>query len=269
MGIFGARAPIGEEEFEWQLAGFKWMLEEFEGIERHREAPLITPTTDFFPDSLLTGHARAEELFGQVQSHAGLDHIAFRLEAGDSNRPTKVASGLGLVHDGDQAPLGTYRVVNEDGTYLPIITYNPSMLSNPFGMVATFAHELAHRVMDSALREPPGGADMHELMTDLTAVFLGFGIFLANGAKSFHAYQTFDEMGWSSSRSGYLSEAALVTALAIAERLANRDPMAGARWLKSHLAADLKKVDRYLVKRHPALEADVMRVDLSEYGVER
>lgn len=267
MGIFRTRPPVHDDEFEWLLAGFKWMLEEFEGIERHRETPLILPTTDFFPDSSLTGHARALELFEQVRSLAALDHQEFRLEAGASSKPLKVATGVGLVHHDDQTPLGTYRVVEDDGAYIPVIAYNPSMLDNPSGLVATFAHELSHYVMDGARREPPGGRDMHELMTDLTAVFLGFGIFLANNAKSFQGYQSFDEMGWSASRSGYLSEAALITSLAVAERLAGRDPNTASRWLKRHLATDLKKADRYLAKRHADIEASVMAIPLGDYGV--
>lgn len=38
---------------------------------------------------------------------------------------------------------------------------------------------------------------------------------------------------------GYLSERALMSALAISETLAGRDAMGAARYLKPHLAADL------------------------------
>ena len=59
-----------------------------------------------------------------------------------------------------------------------------------------------------------------------------------------------------------------MTGLALTERLAGRDPMVAARWLKPHLAADLKKAAAYLAKRHPDIETDVMAVDLADYGLE-
>jgi len=268
MGLFGPKLPIDRDEFDWQLACFKWTIEEFEDLERHRTTPLITPTVDFFPDSRSTGHARAAELFDQVRMHVGLDQIHFRLEAGAANRPHRVQSGLGLVHD-DNAPLGTYRVEDRGGgVYEPVISYNPSLLDSPAGLVGTFAHEFAHYIVDGARRLPPGGRDLHEHATDLTAVFIGFGVFLADGAKNFQAHQSFDEMGWSSSRSGYLSEAALVTGLAISERLAGRDPLVARQWLKPHLASDLKRATAYLAKRHPDIVADIAAIDLTDYGIE-
>lgn len=268
MGFFGPKLPIDRDELDWQFACFKWMIEEFEDLERHRAAPLVTPTVDFFPDSRLTGHKRALELFDQVRMHAGLDQVHFRLEAGTANRPNRVQPGLGLVHDGG-APLGTYRVEDRGGGhYEPIITYNPSLLDNPAGMVGTFAHEFAHYIVDGARRLPPGGHDLHEHATDLAAAFIGFGVFLANGAKNFQAHQSFDEMGWSSSRSGYLSEAALVTGLAISERLAGRDPLAARQWLKPHLASDLKRATAYLAKHHPDIATDIAAIDLTDYGLQ-
>lgn len=268
MGLFGPKLPINDDEFEWQLACIKWLLDGLGGIERHDRAPLVTPTVDCFPNSAKTGHNRALELFEQVRLLAGVEDQDFVIEAGAASRDAKVQAGVALVHD-SHPPLGTYRVEERSqAAYQPIITYNPALIDDPAALVATFAHELAHWVLDGFETLPPGGRELGELATDITAVFLGFGIFLANNAKSFAAYQTFDEMGWSSSQSGYVSEGGLVTALAMAERLAGRDPLAATAWLKPHLAADLKKADRYLAKRHPDLAVTVMAVDLAEFTPE-
>ena len=63
-------------------------------------------------------------------------------------------------------------------------------------------------------------------------------------------------MGWSSRTQGYLSEGALVTATVIFQRLAGRDPMAAAPWLKDYLRSDLKKAARALERIHPDLPAE-------------
>jgi hypothetical protein len=73
-------------------------------------------------------------------------------------------------------------------------------------------------------------------------------------------------MGWSSRSQGYLSEGALVTALAAVERLAGRDPMGPAQWLKPYLRTDLKNAAKGLANRYPDMHAAVAAVDLGAYG---
>jgi hypothetical protein len=132
-------------------------------------------------------------------------------------------------------------------------------------MIATFAHELGHYVMSTATTAPPGGWELHELHTDIAAVWLGFGLFLANSARSFSQFQSAGEMGWSSRTQGYLSEPALVTATAIAERLAGRDPIGAEPFLKPYLQSDLRKASKALARLHPDMAAAVDAVDLSEF----
>ena len=106
---------------------------------------------------------------------------------------------------------------------------------------------------------------MHELLTDLTAVWLGFGIFLANSARSHVSYQDSGGSGWRSRTQGYLSERALVTALAITETLAGRDPLNAGEWLKPYLRQDLRLAARWCAARDIAAEID--EVQLADYGV--
>ncbi|PPE75144.1 hypothetical protein C3942_05560 [Solimonas fluminis] len=80
---------------------------------------------------------------------------------------------------------------------------------------------------------------MSELATDLAAVFMGFGIFQANSAFSFHQFTEGTTVGWRSSSRGYLSAPSLLFALAIFVVLTDADPKVAER----HLNADL--VGRY------------------------
>ncbi|AHE55877.1 hypothetical protein [Sphingomonas sanxanigenens] len=267
LGLFGPKRPIDGDAFEWMLATIKWLLRTYDGVAGLHETRLVLPTTDFFPTSAATGHALAEEIFDRVRSAAGMLEWRCRLMPGDPSRPMQVARGFALKHE-SFAPAGTFIRADDRDGMLAIIRYNPNQLATPPTLVATFAHELAHYLLSAARDYPPGGRDLKELATDLTAVFLGFGIFMANGAKSFRAFQSFDESGWESSRQGYLSEAALVTALAIVERLSGRSPRDAAPWLKPHLASDLAKADAYLSRRHPDLARDIEAIDLDAYRAE-
>lgn len=176
-------------------------------------------------------------------------------------RATPICSGT----RGGQAPCGTFQVGEGLAGRRGIITYNPGMAADQAGLVATFAHEFGHYLMATAAAAPPGGWELHELHTDLAAVYLGFGIFMANNARSFSQFQSGGEMGWSSSTRGYLSEGALVTATAIFQRLAGRDPMDAAPFLKDYLRKDLKRADRVLATRAPDMAAAIESVDLGEY----
>lgn len=262
LSLFAPRLPIDADELEWQLATFKWLGAEF---GRLGEAPLVLPTPRWFPPTTRSGHERVEDLFLAVKAAAGMAAWPCELRPGAGERPAKVGTALLLRHEGAQPPCGTFTVEGEDGTRSVVITYNPSLAGDTTAMIATFAHELAHYLMSTARGAPPGGWELHELHTDLAAVYLGFGLFLANSARSFSQYQSAGEMGWSSRTQGYLSEGALVTAMAIVERLAGRDPLAAAPFLKDYLRSDLRRAVKGLVKRHPDLAHDIEAVDLGDF----
>ena len=262
MGLFGPRLPIDKDELEFQVATFKWLGREFGSVA---DRPLVLPTSDFFP-APSGGTPRIQALFDNVRHAAGMAGWPCELRAGREDRPSRVGLALLLRHEGAPAPCGTFQVAGPDGGQRVIITYNPSLAADTDAMVATFAHELGHYLMSTAKSDPPGGWDLHELHTDLTGVWLGFGIFLANAARNFSQFQDAGEIGWSSRSQGYLSEGSLVTALAMFQRLRGEDPLAPARWLKDYLRTDLRNAAKALARLHPDMARAVEAVDLGEYG---
>ncbi len=265
MGWFGPTLPIDADELEWQLATFKWLGEEFGEIG---DTKLVLPTPEFFPRSGASGNAAVAELFEQVRSAAGLEQWPCELVTGDAERPIQAGNAHLLVHHGAPPPCGTFQMTGEGEDRRALITYNPNLAGNEEALVATFAHELGHYLMSTATTPPPGGWDLHELATDMIAVYLGFGIFLANSAKNFSQFQSAGEMGWSSRLQGYLSEAALVTALAIFQRLAGRPPSEAATHLKPYLQKVLKSADKALAKQHPDMVASVNAIDLADFAAD-
>jgi len=262
FSLFGPRLPIDADELEFQLATFKWLAGRFGPVAND----LVLPTSDYFPLTGAGGEAGVREVFDAVRAAAGMADWPCALEAGASDRPVEAGNAHLLRHQGAPAPCGTFRIAEGIAGRHAVITYNPAMARDPRGLAATFAHELGHYLMATAAGTPPGGWDLHELHTDLAAVYLGFGIFLANSARSFRQFQSGGEMGWSSRTQGYLGEGALVTATVLVERLAGRDPMAAAPFLKDYLRTDLKRAVGALAKIAPDVAASVEAVDLAEYG---
>lgn len=263
ISLFGPRLPIDRDELEFQLATFKWLIGQFGPVGGR---PLILPTREHFPLSGARGEAGAREIFDLVRTAAGMADWPCELRAGKSDVPVEAGNAHLLRHEGAPAPCGTFRVVEGLGGRHGLISYNPGRERDPPGLAATFAHELGHYLMATAAGTPPGGWELHELHTDLTAVYLGFGIFLANSARNFSQFQSAGEIGWSSRTQGYLSEGALVTATAIFQRLAARAPIDAAPYLKDYLRRDLKRADRALQKLAPDMAEAVASVDLGEFG---
>ncbi len=70
-------------------------------------------------------------------------------------------------------------------------------------MVATFAHELAHFLLATSPEPLPVPDEEVEFLTDLTAVFLGFGLFLCNTRFRYEQFSDGVSAGWSMKRQGY------------------------------------------------------------------
>ena len=133
---------------------------------------LVLPTSEFFPDRY-NGSVRAVRTL--------LDRVCGYMDV----VPDRVI--LDFLADA-----GKLWLVNESGQYLPhaagtyeeggqkyIIRIDKAELDNPMGLVGTMAHELAHLRLQGEGRIMREVYD-NELLTDLTVVFLGLGIFLAN-----------------------------------------------------------------------------------------
>lgn len=264
LSLFGPKLPIDNDELEFQLATFKWLAEQFGPVTA--ETPRVEPTTMWFAARHPPGQAGVSALFDEVRGAAGMADWPCILEPGAATRSVDAGNAHLLRHEGEPPPCGTFEVREMDGVSTAVITYNPAMADQPEELVATFAHELGHYLLATAEGSPPGGWDLHELHTDLAAVYLGFGLFMANGAKTFRRLEVIGGSGWQMSRQGYLSEGALVTAFAVVERLAGRDPLSAANYLKDYLRKDLRSAVRALKRSYPNMTAAVAAVDLAEFA---
>lgn len=243
-----SRTFLDPDDEEWQLAVWGWLLARF-GEERFKSAPLVTATRQFFPPIEATGHARAEHVFRCTQVLAGMTDWPCELVAQDA-RPNQRVSELGYVKiDKGGMPLGTFSRVGNKA----LITYDPGSVDKPAILVATLAHELAHYLLHSVADLPPGQETMEEFATDLTTVYLGFGLFGANQAFNFSQFRDVYSQGWSTSGLGYLRERDWAFALAVYCALRGEDVSVLKNWMKPYLFSDVRKAARYLRKTPAAL----------------
>lgn len=145
---------------DWQFDAFAWLLRGCGGIPKFLDTTLVLPTEEHFPDRGMKGHAAVAALFRRVRDHAGMADWPCVVEP----EPCEASPGPA------PAP-GSLRVIHYN-----VSEKNPSMLA------AFFARELARYLVESFDEAPPGGTPLREHAIDLAAVFMGFGVFMANAS---------------------------------------------------------------------------------------
>lgn len=242
MWPFKAKPLIDADAMDWHMENFEWLVKTFADGDVFANARLILPAPGFFPTEGEEGHALAERLFETVQIYCGLQHAPVRLAADTGAAPHVGAFGHSMSARSQAAG---YFSVNPEERMLEI-RYAPRLLAEPLNLIATFAHELGHCLLTLNGENPPCDEDEHEFLTDLAAIYLGFGVFLANGAFQFQQFQDNMRQGWSYSRQGYLPETDLVFATALFIRVKAIDPAPAMKHLKPHLGKKLRQALKML-----------------------
>lgn len=193
---FRPRCPVDPVEKAWVEKRMGWLTHVF-GLERMRQATIVLPTPEFFPDAFTGKEADVPPLLGRVCKYMGM-----------------VPERLGLDFFVDNGPYG-----NALGIYLQgppeQVLINRTQLKDPLSLVGTLAHEVGHALLLGDGQISRDSSD-HELVTDLLTVFLGMGVFgsncviresFQNSSALYHA--------WSIGKQGYLSEKMYGYALAL------------------------------------------------------
>ena len=199
---------------QWQFDAFAWLLRGCGGYPRFLETTLVLPTAEHFPAPHMQGHAAEAALFRTVRDHAGMADWPCIVEPLSGAAPVTSAGGLRVIH------------------------YPPGPTA-PGQRVAHFAHELARYLVESFDEPPPGGAGLWRPAVDVAAVFLGFGVFMANSS----ARQT----RW------HLNEGEWVHALALFCHLRRAPPEIAAPHLDAHVRKYLRLAMDDLAQFEPQL----------------
>lgn len=230
FSLFKRKPVLTGEDLLFQLETYKWLMKYFGGEDFFHNTQLVLPTDQFFPLRVGSSDEAVIATFAQVQVHAGMAKWPSKLIRQEHDADPHLGHTL-LVKGSPSTANGTFSL-REGKAY---ISFNPELENNPARMVATFAHEFGHYLTCELPESPPGGWENWEFATDLTAVFLGFGIFSANTAFSFQQYTNTGTQGWRSQRSGYLSSIELLFALAIFCRLKGISPDIAKPYIKPTL----------------------------------
>lgn len=181
FGLIKDKPLLDEESILWLFAIFEWSLRNFNAGVFYREAILVKPTNEHFPGRVNSVHGMASLVFEKVKSYAGMQHWPFQLVDNFSctleARPQVKIEGM--LRDSRGLP----PAAGQTGQLT--VTYDPNQINDPEALIATFAHALAHYLGPMAKEPPPGGVENWPQVTEILAVFMGFGLMFANSAFTF------------------------------------------------------------------------------------
>jgi hypothetical protein len=248
MWPFSRKLVVDADAADWHVENFAWLVQQFGGAKGVAQSKLVLPKPGYFIAEGEQGHAFAIRIFDQVKAYCGMTDWPVDLESDDNPLAADSSRSLAMIAPQRHA-VGTFGAAGNR----VVISYVPALLKRPDYLIATLAHELAHYLLATAKEPPPCEPDEREFLTDLAAVYLGFGVFLANARFRHETFSDGSLQGWRIGRSGYLPEADLIFALSLFIVTKAIDPEPACSSLKPHLAGMLRRTLQELGRRREIL----------------
>jgi hypothetical protein len=242
FGWFKPICPCDPAAKQWIETQLEWLTRQF-GLHILLESPVIKPTSTYFPDEWDGSKESVLRLFHRVCQYMKVDEDAVQLQLFVDKTPLKRFTSDGFPNMAAGTWSGTE---GPDPWQKGIIRLEQSILDRPSDLVGVMAHELSHQRLIGEGRANADAFD-NELLTDLTAIFFGFGIFLANNPRK----STGELQRWPNStlyRPEYMSEPMTAYALAHIAWFRDEDDPPWAKCLRWPPRAAFKQGLRFLQK---------------------
>ncbi|MCF6209317.1 MAG: hypothetical protein L3K24_01275 [Gammaproteobacteria bacterium] len=242
---------LDEATVQWMFDSFAWALRNFDARIFRDETILVTPSNAHFPGRESSPEGMSGLIFDRVRFFASMQHWPCQLVDEDvvEELPLRILPVAGLV----RAMEGAMPIAVEAAQPLPII-YRADQLRDPEVMIAHFAHTLAHYLGTTANEPPPGGEENWPHVTELLAVFMGFGVVMADSANTARIRSCGSCSGPAVERENYLSQFDVTYALAIFCCLKNIPAREAVKHLKSTLRPFFKRAMKDVMRRESQLQ---------------
>jgi hypothetical protein len=200
-------------------------------------APLLEPRPEHFPDPWRADALGVERLARRLLAYAGLPDLGVHVRLFANEAGSRTVDVRGGVTSSEHAGAAAWFAGIEDGRCL--FGTDVQKLETPDHLAGIMAHEVAHAFRRFHRLERPE-RDVEERLTDLTTVFLGFGVLTTNAAYRYRASGDMNRTRWTHERVGYLAPEAmsfLLGAQVVARGLPAGERRRIARFLEPNQAA--------------------------------
>lgn len=237
---------IDETSVEWMFDTFSWAMQNFDAKVFFDESILVTPSNEHFPGKETSAEGMASLIFKNVKSYAGMQHWPFRL-VDESTEEIKALPRIQI--DGPARGSSVIASSSIEDAQKLVIMYRQESLRDPEVLIASFAHTLAHYLGTTAKEPPPGGEANWLHVTELLAVFMGFGVMMADSANTTKIRSCSSCSGPAVERENFLSQYDITYALAIFCCLKDIPVGQVVKHLKSSLRPFYKKAVKDVMRR--------------------
>jgi len=179
LSLFRSNPLLDETTTQWLYDCYAWALRNMDSKFFHQETLLVTPTNEHFPGRVDSAEKMVEITFERVRTYAGMQNWPVTPAT-----PTELDSWGAISEiriEGSLRGADCRVSVMGETDRLPI-AYDPQQARQPDRLIALFARELASHLVRVPQEPPPGGEEYKDHATDVIAIFLGFGVFMANNA---------------------------------------------------------------------------------------
>lgn len=237
--IFGFnRQPelLDNDSVVWMFDVFDWAFANFGNFKLPDNKVLIFPNNNDFPGRESSVEGMAALIFSQVRDYLGISALTCDLQ-----------NEHGVSH-ADLLPSVNAELPAVSGAEPIVFTYHSHTLNNPEVLIASFVHQIAYYIIGSAQNPPPGGQENWPHAAELLAVFMGFGVIMANTANTQKIRSCSSCSGPAVERESFLSQYDVTYALAILCTLKHIPVKMVTPHLKKTLHAFYKKACKDITK---------------------
>jgi len=177
------------------------------GTRQFLSMPLVEPTPRFFPDPWSFSAEGLDRVVRRLMQYADLGTL--EVQIGTFAHP-----GVSTKHDlgATNSVAGLFLGLESGCVYFAFNEHAPADAAFTAGVMA---HEVAHAYRAFHQLNDDTDRDREEWLTDVTGVYLGFGVLLANNSYRYRTQGARSHHSWSAQRVGYLGPQAFAYLLAI------------------------------------------------------
>jgi hypothetical protein len=229
------------------------------GAQRFLEAPILEPTPGDFPDAFEPSKRGVRVLLRRILDAAGLPALDVALDTFSQPDEVRELDAHGRAKAwGHEGAAAWFAGIEGGVCHFGVAE---ERVGEPAVLVGTLCHEVAH-AWRSFHQVWIADRDVEERLTDLTTVYLGFGILTTNAA---YVYRQSGELTggeatgsiavtrWAHSRTGYLPPEAMAFLLA-AQVKARRVGWLARRRIARRLETNQAAYFRWAMKQLPPAE---------------
>jgi hypothetical protein len=229
FGFNKQQALLEEESVLWMFDVFDWALRNIGSQKFQHEIKLIFPNNEYFPGRVESAEGMAALIFSQVKQYAGIASL-----------PCELVNEEGVVC-AMPADANTTELAPTAGAEALRFIYATHTLNDPEVLIASYAHQIAYHIVNTANERPPGGEENLPHAAELVATVLGFGVVIANTANTQKIRSCGSCSGPAVERESFLSQYDLTYALAIFSTLKRLPVQNAHQHLKKSLRSFYKK----------------------------